>query len=240
METKSEDDGNGERASGFVESTKPRVRLPVMTQGIINPVAITQLQDELEDTKKELDRLQATRAPSKDEIILPKRMSLPKLMVMFPAVGDQIRSKMGQKLSDVREEYETKIKRSKDEHHDNHLRDMAIVREMETKLFKAEERLNSVGMIAKIHPNAPVGEVWSKIHNGTYDPSKKGAIEPKPIYKSEQNTEFQASRTMTSDGLTSNNPFRNNRWANSDGRKREYDEPANGEFREGFKRLKTA
>ncbi|KAF7858512.1 hypothetical protein EAF04_009112 [Stromatinia cepivora] len=211
-----------------------------MTQGIINPVAITQLQDELEDTKKELDRLQATRVLSKDEVILPKRMSLQKLMEMFPAVGDQIRSKMDQKLSDARKDYETKIKRSKDEHHDNHLRDMAIVREMESKLFKAEERLNSVGLIAKIHPNAPVGEVWSKIQNGTYDPSKKGAIEPKPIFKSERNTESQALRTVPSDVFSSDNPFRNNRWANSDVRKREYDEPADSEFRNDVKRLRTA
>ncbi|CAD6445196.1 4e7280bf-23a9-48ed-be84-bf445a2814bb [Sclerotinia trifoliorum] len=173
METKSQEDGNGERAGVVVESTKPRVRLPVMTQGIINPVAITQLQDELEDTKKELDRLQATRMLSEDEIILSKRMSLLKLIGMFPAVGDQIHFKMGQKLNDLRKEYEAKIKRSKDEHHDNHSRDMAIVREMELKLFKAEERLNSLGTIAKMHPNAT------------------GTIEPKPIYKSERNTELK-------------------------------------------------
>ncbi|APA12297.1 predicted protein [Sclerotinia sclerotiorum 1980 UF-70] len=240
METNNEGDGNDEKADGAVESTKPRVRLPVMTQGIINPVAITQLQDELEDTKKKLDRLQATRMLSEDEMILPKRMRLSRLIGVFPIVRDQINFRTNQRLNNVCEEYETKIKRSKDEHHDKHLRDMAIVREMESKLFKAEERLDSVGMIARVHPNAPVGEVWSKIQNGTYDPLKKGPVEPKPIYKSGRNTQPQASRTMTSDTLTSNDPFRNNRWANSDGRKREYDEPANGESSEGSKRSKTA
>lgn len=78
-----------EKIGGVVESVEPRVRFPVMTQGIFNSVAITQLQDDLEQTKSEVDKLRAASARSKDEITLPKRMSLSQLMEMFPEVGDR-------------------------------------------------------------------------------------------------------------------------------------------------------
>ncbi|CCD49725.1 hypothetical protein ACHAPC_006047 [Botrytis cinerea] len=133
-----------EKIGGVVESVEPRVRFPVMTQGIFNPVAITQLQDDLEQTKSEVDKLRAASARSKDEITLPKRMSLSQLTEMFPEVGDQIDSKLNQKLSDARKEYEIKLKKMQDEHNDEVLRMGAVTSEKDSKLQKAEEKLKMV------------------------------------------------------------------------------------------------
>ncbi|ESZ92081.1 hypothetical protein SBOR_7538 [Sclerotinia borealis F-4128] len=237
---KNEDHDNVENAGEAIERPKPRVRLPIVTKGIINPVAIAQLQDELEDTKKELDRLRATRVPSKDEIILPKKMTLPKLMEMCPAVGDQILAKMDQKLSDARKEYEDKVKQLTDQHRDNFSRGSADSREMASKIYNAERKLRELGEIAKTRPNAPVGEVWTRIQDGTYDRSKGQVDEPKDFYKSEPSPEWHNSRLTTPDLMSSGNPFRYNRWANSDDRKREHDDPAQPEFGKDVKRLRTA
>ncbi|KAK8906020.1 hypothetical protein QC760_005919 [Botrytis cinerea] len=121
-----------EKIGGVVESVEPRVRFPVMTQGIFNSVAITQLQDDLEQTKSEVDKLRAASARSKDEITLPKRMSLSQLMEMFP------------ELSDARKEYEIKLKKMQDEHNDEVLRMGAVTSEKDSKLQKAEEKLKMV------------------------------------------------------------------------------------------------
>ncbi|TEY77315.1 hypothetical protein BOTCAL_0056g00240 [Botryotinia calthae] len=94
---------DSEQISGVVESVEPRVRFPVMTQTIFNSAAITQLHDDLEQIKNEVNKLRAASVPSKDEITLPKRMSLSQLTEMFPAVGDQTDAKLNQKLSYARE-----------------------------------------------------------------------------------------------------------------------------------------
>ncbi|RAL65342.1 hypothetical protein DID88_000910 [Monilinia fructigena] len=57
MEIQNEDHGIGGRVEEEFEIEKPRVRLPVVTDGIFNLVAITRLQDELQGAKKELLKL---------------------------------------------------------------------------------------------------------------------------------------------------------------------------------------
>ncbi|KAK6600993.1 hypothetical protein H4I95_07975 [Botrytis cinerea] len=71
-------------------------------------------------------------------------MSLSQLTEMFPEVGDQIDSKLNQKLSDARKEYEIKLKKMQDEHNDEVLRMGAVTSEKDSKLQKAEEKLKMV------------------------------------------------------------------------------------------------
>ncbi|KAF7905349.1 uncharacterized protein EAF01_005870 [Botrytis porri] len=251
--------GNGERTGGAVGSVKPRVRLPVMTQGTINSVAITQLQDELEDAKKELDKQRAISVPSKDEIILPKRMNLPQMMEMFPAVGDQINAKMDQKLNDVREEYEMKLKRLQDDHNEELLRIGAIASEAESRLLAAEEKLRGSAVFGQRSQHESFGNVLPGIQN-SHGPSRhttsgrQDIYQPAPLTNPFRNnrlangdgpstpltTPFRNNELVNGDGSTTplTNPFRNNRWANSHGQKRGYDERIQPEFRRDGKRVK--
>ncbi|TGO36165.1 hypothetical protein BHYA_0133g00070 [Botrytis hyacinthi] len=248
---------NGEQIGVVVESVKPRVRLPVMTQGILNSVAITQLQDELEDVKRELDKRQAISVPSKDEVILPKRMNLPQLMEVFPAVGDQINAKMDQKLSDARKEYEMKFKRLQHEHNDELLRIGAILSETESKLHDAEENLRGLAGFGQRYPNESFGDVLPGIQN-SHGPSRNtinGRKDPNPAAQTvncqaPQAFIFGSPTTFTnpfrSNGLANGdgsstpltNRFRNNRWANGDGQERGYDEAIQPELGRDVKRVK--
>ncbi|KAI9642828.1 hypothetical protein NHQ30_008561 [Ciborinia camelliae] len=232
--------GNGRRADLVIESKKARVRLPIVTKGIINPVAIRQLQDELEDTKKELETLRATRVPSKDEIILPKEMDLLGLMEVWPAVRDQILTKMDQTLSDALEEYERKFKKLAAKLRDELSRNVAASREMESKMYKTEGKLRELENIAKTYPNAPIGDVWRRIQEETYDRSEKHIMEQKRIDKPATSTQYHTPRISTYDLLNSDSSFRNNRWAKGDSRKREYDDAAQSEPGKDVKRLKAA
>ncbi|QSZ31760.1 hypothetical protein DSL72_001328 [Monilinia vaccinii-corymbosi] len=202
-----------------MESTKPRVRLPVVTGGIINPVAVTQLQDELEDTKKELDKLRAQES-SKDQSIVREEWSLPELMETFQKVGDHILAKIGQDLRVSQEEHEAKIKQLEGDKRDNFSRAM-------------EDR--------RTHPNALIGDVFAKIEVEAYDDqSKRQIIEPKRLHKSVQTTESQTARMTTPDPTSSNNPLQNNRWANPNSLKREHDDAAQPDFGRDLKRSKAA
>ncbi|KAF7932677.1 uncharacterized protein EAE98_003976 [Botrytis deweyae] len=208
---------NGEQIGVVVESVEPRVRLPVMTQGIFNFVAIAQFQDELEDAKKELDKQKAKSVLSKDEIILPKIMSLPQLMEMFPAVGDQIDAKMDQKLSDAREEYEMKFKRLQDEHNDELLRIGAVVSESESKLHEAEEKLSGLAGSGQRYPNASFRNVLPGIQN-SHGPSRNNTKRRKRLNPAAQSVNYQAPQAFAfGSPAAPTNPFRNNRLANGNG-----------------------
>lgn len=248
---------NGEQIGVVVGSVKPRVRLPVMTQGIFNSVAITQLQDELENIQRELGKRQAVSVPSKDEIILSKRMNLPQLMKMFPAVGDQINAKMDQKLSDVRKEYEMKFKRLQDEHNDELLRIGAVVGETESKLHEAEEKLRGLAGSGQRYPNESFCNVLPGIQN-SHGPSRNTIDSRQDPNLTAQSVNCQAPQAFVfgsatpltnpfrsnglanSDGSTTplTNPFRNNRWANSDGQKRGCEEAIQPEFGRDVKIVK--
>ncbi|KAF7896354.1 hypothetical protein EAF00_006368 [Botryotinia globosa] len=226
---------NGEEIGVVIESVKPRVRLPVMTQGIFNSAAITQLQDELEDVKRELDKQKATSVPSKDEIILPKRMSLPQLMEIFPAVGDQINAKMDQKLSDAHKEHEMKFKTLQDEYKDELLRIGAVVGETESRLHDAEEKLRGLAGSGQRCPNESFGNALLGIQN-SHGPARNtinSRQDPNPAAQSVNCQAPQAfvfgsptplTNPLRNNGLASGNssttpftnPFRNNGFANSD------------------------
>ncbi|TGO47873.1 hypothetical protein BCON_0260g00090 [Botryotinia convoluta] len=210
----------------------------VMTQGTINPVAITQLQDELEDTKKELDKQRATSVPSKDEITLPKRMSLPQLMEMFPAVGDQINAKINQKLGDAREEYEMELKKLQDEHNDELLRIGAVASETESKLHKTEEKLRGLAVFGQRYPNESFGNVLPGIQN-SQGPSRNTTNSRQDLNPPAQSVNYQTPQAFAFGSPTTlTNPFRNKGFANGDGQKRECDEPIQPEFGRDVKRVK--
>ncbi|KAF7918117.1 uncharacterized protein EAE97_011888 [Botrytis byssoidea] len=249
--------GSGEQIDVVIESVKPRVRLPVMTQGILNSVAITQLQDELEDVKRELDKQKATSVPSKDEIILPKRMGLTQLMEMFPAVGDQINAKMDQKLSDAHKEYEMKFKRLQDEHNDELLRIGAVVGETESRLDDAEEKLRGLAGSGQRYSNELLGNVLPGIQN-SHGPARNTINSrqyPNPAAQSvncqaPQEFVFGSPTALTNpfrnNGLASGdasstpftNPFRNKGWTTGDGQKRGCDEAIQPEVGRDVKRVK--
>lgn len=252
-----------EQISGVFESVEPRVRFPVMTQGIFNSVAITQLQDELEQTKNEVYKLRAASVPSKDEITLPKRMSLSQLTEMFPEVGDQIDSKLNQKLSDARKEYEIKLKKMQDEHNDEVLRMGAVTSEKDSKLHNAEEKLK---IVRQRYPYESFDDVLADIQD-SHCPSRNNTNDRQDLPPSAQSVNYQAAPAFAfgsstpltnplqknglknpfqSNGFTNSfqknslkNPFRNIELANGNVKKRGRAKPFQTELSRDFKRVKT-
>ncbi|KAF7946340.1 hypothetical protein EAE96_009339 [Botrytis aclada] len=230
--------GNVKQICGVVGSVKPRVRLPVMTHGEINPVVITQLQDELEDAKQAYEKLRATSVPSKDEIILPKRISLKQLMEMFPAVREQIVAKMGQKLGDAHEEYEIKLKKLQDEHNEEVWRMGAIANETKSKLNKAEEKLRGLATSGQRYPNELFRNVLPGIQN-SHGPPRNTANGRQDLHPPGQSVKNQAPQARAFGSPTPlTNRFRKNKRAKGNGKKRGYDKSTQPELGRDVKRVK--
>ncbi|TGO51874.1 hypothetical protein BOTNAR_0342g00100 [Botryotinia narcissicola] len=211
---------NGEQIGVVIESVKPRVRLP------------------LEDVKRELDKQKATSVPSKDEIILPKRMSLTQLMEIFPAVGDQINAKMDQKLSDAHKEYEMKFKRLQDEHNDELLRTGAVVGETESRLHDAEGKLRGLAGSGQRYSNELFSNALPGIQN-SHGPARNTINSRQDPNPAAQSVNCQAPQAFVFGSPTAlTNPFRNNGLATGDGQKRGCDEAIQPEFGRDVKRVK--
>ncbi|TGO23113.1 hypothetical protein BPAE_0143g00110 [Botrytis paeoniae] len=232
MEMEAAGHGNGEQTGGVVESVKPRVLLPVMTQGIFNSVAITQLQDELEDTKKELDKQRATSVP------LNHSTKENKSAAIDGDVSSNWRSDQCQDEPEV-------------------LRMGAIARETESKLRKAEEKMKGLAVFGQRSPNESFGNVLPGIQN-SHGPPRDTTNCRQDLYTPTQSVNYQAPQAFAfgspsaltnpfrNNGLANNNgsitsfinPFRNNGMANGDGQKRGCDETIQPEFGRDVKRVK--
>lgn len=163
------------------EVARPRVRLPLATNGIINHATAVQLQDELEETKGLLAESLDAPVAAKNEVIIPKDVIIQRLIEILPGVGKQIGHKISQEQREARENDETESRQLNAEQFEKRLQDMISSCEKESDAEMNEKMLSDLIMIAETHPHTLIGDAWTKVSR-LDDRAKRGYVGPKEAY----------------------------------------------------------